>query len=462
MPTGSRADAPPRRETLPRAPACAAAPGADRCNAMQGMGRHVERAVGAVDAHASPVRGLAARRSAPFAGRRRGALAMPPFGFFSGASPVASARRLADRRGATGAAHPRSAAHARGPAASRRLGVGLRLFRRRPVVARLGLPGRGRPVRLGYAVRRARPAGRARPSSRPSASPWRACSGRPAPAASALAVGLTLSRMAARPSVHRLSLEHARHGARRRTAWLCSRRVARRAVRPDPARRPDRRRPATLGTGSTGARPLARPRRLRALRRSRSGRLRGAGGCPPAEVAHGRGVRLRIMQPNLPQDAKFRPENRERSCGATSAERARDSPRIGAGIADVTHLIWPESAFPFLLHRDPQALAQIAALLPPGVDADHRRGARGRGPAGRERPSLLQRHPGRRRRRHHPRHLRQGATSCRSASTCPFSTVCCAARASPVRARSGRVRAERAAHDSSGARPAARGRDDLL
>ncbi|HEY6257254.1 MAG TPA: apolipoprotein N-acyltransferase, partial [Xanthobacteraceae bacterium] len=35
-----------------------------------------------------------------------------------------------------------------------------------------------------------------------------------------------------------------------------------------------------------------------------------------------------------------------------------------SGIKDVTHLIWPESAFPFFLTRDAQALAQIAALLP--------------------------------------------------------------------------------------------------
>ena len=33
----------------------------------------------------------------------------------------------------------------------------------------------------------------------------------------------------------------------------------------------------------------------------------------------------------------------------------------------MTHLIWPESAFPFFLQREPDALAQIAALLPPGV-----------------------------------------------------------------------------------------------
>ena len=34
---------------------------------------------------------------------------------------------------------------------------------------------------------------------------------------------------------------------------------------------------------------------------------------------------------------------------------------------DATHLIWPESAFPFLLTREPDALAQIAALLPEGT-----------------------------------------------------------------------------------------------
>ena len=38
-----------------------------------------------------------------------------------------------------------------------------------------------------------------------------------------------------------------------------------------------------------------------------------------------------------------------------------------AGVRDATHLIWPESAFPFLLTREPDALAQIAALLPEGT-----------------------------------------------------------------------------------------------
>jgi apolipoprotein N-acyltransferase len=72
------------------------------------------------------------------------------------------------------------------------------------------------------------------------------------------------------------------------------------------------------------------------------------------------------MQPNLPQDAKFSIENRD----AIMRRYLTLSDRPGAdgrGVSGATHVIWPESAFPFLLHRDPLALAQIAALLPPGV-----------------------------------------------------------------------------------------------
>ena len=37
------------------------------------------------------------------------------------------------------------------------------------------------------------------------------------------------------------------------------------------------------------------------------------------------------------------------------------------GLRGITHLVWPESAFPFFLAREPDALAQIAELLPPGT-----------------------------------------------------------------------------------------------
>lgn len=75
------------------------------------------------------------------------------------------------------------------------------------------------------------------------------------------------------------------------------------------------------------------------------------------------GVKLRLMQPNLAQDAKFRPEAGPEilrhylalSDQATGPERT--------GIADVTHLIWPESAFPYVIAREPQALAAITRAL---------------------------------------------------------------------------------------------------
>jgi apolipoprotein N-acyltransferase len=76
-------------------------------------------------------------------------------------------------------------------------------------------------------------------------------------------------------------------------------------------------------------------------------------------------VRLRIMQPNLPQDAKFNPRNRD-AIMRRYLSLSADPGRNGAGGAPATHIVWPESAFPFLLHHDPASLAQIAALLGPG------------------------------------------------------------------------------------------------
>jgi apolipoprotein N-acyltransferase len=37
------------------------------------------------------------------------------------------------------------------------------------------------------------------------------------------------------------------------------------------------------------------------------------------------------------------------------------------GVHDITHLIWPESAFPFFLTREPDALAQIVQFLQPNT-----------------------------------------------------------------------------------------------
>ncbi|MGA2125381.1 MAG: apolipoprotein N-acyltransferase [Xanthobacteraceae bacterium] len=79
------------------------------------------------------------------------------------------------------------------------------------------------------------------------------------------------------------------------------------------------------------------------------------------------GVRLRIMQPNLPQDEKFSYAAKQQVMSRYLALSDRATGPDRTGIRDVTHLIWPESAFPFFLAREPDALAQIAALLPSGT-----------------------------------------------------------------------------------------------
>ncbi len=85
---------------------------------------------------------------------------------------------------------------------------------------------------------------------------------------------------------------------------------------------------------------------------------------PAATVA---GVKLRIMQPNIGQGADFSPENKDAIMRHYLDLSDRATSPTTTGVADVTHLIWPESAFPFLLARDPVALNQIAGLLHGGT-----------------------------------------------------------------------------------------------
>ncbi len=78
-------------------------------------------------------------------------------------------------------------------------------------------------------------------------------------------------------------------------------------------------------------------------------------------------VRLRLMQPNLPQDEKFNYSAKQRVMSHYVELSDRSTGPQSSGVRDATHLIWPESAFPFLLTREPDAMAQIAALLPQGT-----------------------------------------------------------------------------------------------
>jgi apolipoprotein N-acyltransferase len=74
------------------------------------------------------------------------------------------------------------------------------------------------------------------------------------------------------------------------------------------------------------------------------------------------GVHLRIMQPNLQQDVRFNYAAKNEVMKRYVELSGRDSGNQG-----VTHLIWPESPFPFLLMREADALAQIHDLLQPNA-----------------------------------------------------------------------------------------------
>jgi apolipoprotein N-acyltransferase len=80
------------------------------------------------------------------------------------------------------------------------------------------------------------------------------------------------------------------------------------------------------------------------------------------------GVNLRIMQPNLQQDEKFNYASKDQVMARYLRLSDRATGPQSNGVHDVTHLIWPESAFPFFLTREPDALAQIASLLKPGTE----------------------------------------------------------------------------------------------
>ena len=80
------------------------------------------------------------------------------------------------------------------------------------------------------------------------------------------------------------------------------------------------------------------------------------------------GVRLRIMQPNLQQDVKFNYAAKDEVMARYIALSERATGPQSDGLRNITHLIWPESAFPFFLTREPGALAQIAAMLKAGAD----------------------------------------------------------------------------------------------
>ena len=78
-------------------------------------------------------------------------------------------------------------------------------------------------------------------------------------------------------------------------------------------------------------------------------------------------VKLRIMQPNLQQDVRFNYAAKAEVMQKYLTLSDRASGPQSTGVRDASILIWPESAFPFFLTREADAMAQIDDLLPKGT-----------------------------------------------------------------------------------------------
>ena len=93
------------------------------------------------------------------------------------------------------------------------------------------------------------------------------------------------------------------------------------------------------------------------------------------------GVQLRIMQPNLQQDEKFDYTAKAQVMKLYLDLSKREAGTGSRGLGDVTHLIWPELAFPFYLLREPGRARPDRRAAAGAHRADHRRRSRrGRAP----------------------------------------------------------------------------------
>ncbi len=82
------------------------------------------------------------------------------------------------------------------------------------------------------------------------------------------------------------------------------------------------------------------------------------------------GVKLRLVQPSVPQREKWMAEHQARIFREhlTMSAEAPDGSKGGSkdDLAGITHVIWPEAAMPFLPLEHPDALTAIADMLPAG------------------------------------------------------------------------------------------------
>jgi apolipoprotein N-acyltransferase len=76
------------------------------------------------------------------------------------------------------------------------------------------------------------------------------------------------------------------------------------------------------------------------------------------------GVKLRIVQPSIPQNEKWQPGKQAEIFQTHLALSEMNADGIPDDLAGITHVIWPEAAMPFLPLEHPEALAAIGAMLP--------------------------------------------------------------------------------------------------
>ena len=75
------------------------------------------------------------------------------------------------------------------------------------------------------------------------------------------------------------------------------------------------------------------------------------------------GVSLRIVQPNVPQQQKWREDNARAIFDQLKQLSASPTDERPEGIGGVTHLVWPESAVPFLIDENEVARAELKPML---------------------------------------------------------------------------------------------------
>ena len=278
----------------------------------------------------------------------------------AGAVPDLSGAGLADRR------RGRRTLARRAGRGLDRLVVRARLFRGRALLDRQRLPGRCGDFRLADAVRGARPARLSRALYRRSALRWPVCSGPATPRAIlALAIGLTVGEWLRGHALtgfpwNTFGYALSEPLALAQTAsliglWgLTFLTVAIFAS------------PAVLIDGtSRGRKPWLAPVAALSLLIAMS--IFGVVRLSHEPTRMVPKVRLRIMQPNLQQDARFNYSAKAEVMQKYLTLSDRASGPQSTGVRDATVLIWPESAFPFFLTREADAMAQIAALLPKGT-----------------------------------------------------------------------------------------------